>query len=141
MIIVSQLITRAYYSFYWLNIFTHCFVTSESFWKYYWERLNHGVSEFSQEHGAKGDGHLDWEFSSRPCRPSHPVSYLYCKQYVLCIATYVKCQISMHLSFFRHLDSKLGNSSVYHKTNRETMVEIRESVRGKDVYIIQTGSK
>jgi len=40
-----------------------------------------------------------------------------------------------------HLDSKLGNSSVYHKTNRETMVEIRESVRGKDVYIIQTGSK
>jgi len=41
----------------------------------------------------------------------------------------------------RHLDSRLGNSSVYHKTNRETMVEIRESVRGKDVYIIQTGSK
>jgi len=41
----------------------------------------------------------------------------------------------------QHLDSKLGNSSVYHKTNRETMVEIRESVRGKDVYIIQTGSK
>ena len=77
MIIVSQLIIRAYYSFYWLNIFTHCFV-SESNWKNYWERLNHGVSEFSQEHGAKGDGHLDWEFSSRPCRPSHPVSYLCC---------------------------------------------------------------
>ena len=32
------------------------------------------MSEFSQEHGAKGDGHLDWKFSSRPCRPSHPVS-------------------------------------------------------------------
>ena len=30
---------------------------------------------------------------------------------------------------------------MYHKTNRETMVEIKESVRGKDVYIIQTGSK
>ena len=26
-------------------------------------------------------------------------------------------------------------------TNRETVVEIQESVRGKDVYIIQTGSK
>ncbi|CAB4066421.1 Ribose-phosphate pyrophosphokinase 3,Phosphoribosyl pyrophosphate synthase-associated protein 2,Ribose-phosphate pyrophosphokinase 4,Ribose-phosphate pyrophosphokinase 5,Ribose-phosphate pyrophosphokinase,Ribose-phosphate pyrophosphokinase 1,Phosphoribosyl pyrophosphate synthase-associated protein 1,Ribose-phosphate pyrophosphokinase 2,Ribose-phosphate pyrophosphokinase A [Lepeophtheirus salmonis] len=36
---------------------------------------------------------------------------------------------------------RLGNSSVYHNTNRETMVEIQESVRGKDVYIIQTGSR
>ncbi|XP_059081022.1 phosphoribosyl pyrophosphate synthase-associated protein 1-like isoform X1 [Tigriopus californicus] len=41
----------------------------------------------------------------------------------------------------RHLDVRLGSSSVYHKTNRETMVEIHESVRGKDVYIIQTGTK
>ncbi len=41
----------------------------------------------------------------------------------------------------RHLDVRLGDSSVYHKTNRETMVEIHESVRGKDVYIIQTGTK
>ena len=40
----------------------------------------------------------------------------------------------------RHLDIRLGSSSVYHKTNGETMVEIQESVRGKDVYIIQTGS-
>lgn len=40
-----------------------------------------------------------------------------------------------------HLDIRLGSSSVYHKTNRETVVEIQESVRGKDVYIIQTGSK
>lgn len=30
---------------------------------------------------------------------------------------------------------------MYHKTNRETMVEISDSVRGKDVYIIQTGTK
>ena len=41
----------------------------------------------------------------------------------------------------RHLDRHLGNSSIYHKTNRETMVEINESVRGKEVYLIQTGSK
>ena len=42
---------------------------------------------------------------------------------------------------FRHLDVRLSNSSVFHTTNRETVVEIKESVRGKDVYIIQTGSK
>ncbi|XP_040570460.1 phosphoribosyl pyrophosphate synthase-associated protein 1 isoform X1 [Lepeophtheirus salmonis] len=40
----------------------------------------------------------------------------------------------------KNLGVRLGNSSVYHNTNRETMVEIQESVRGKDVYIIQTGS-
>ncbi|KAL5282845.1 PRPSAP1 family protein [Megaselia abdita] len=36
---------------------------------------------------------------------------------------------------------KNGGCSVYHKTNRETMVEIGDSVRGKDIYIIQTGTK
>ncbi|XP_048761050.2 phosphoribosyl pyrophosphate synthase-associated protein 2-like isoform X2 [Ostrea edulis] len=36
---------------------------------------------------------------------------------------------------------RLGDMNVYHKTNRETNVEIKESVRGKDVYIIQTGTK
>merc|ERR1711935_621843 len=41
----------------------------------------------------------------------------------------------------RHLDVKLGKSSAHQKTNKETVVEIQESVRGKDVYIIQTGSK
>ena len=43
--------------------------------------------------------------------------------------------------FFRHLDVRLGRSSAFQKTNSETVVEIQESVRGKDVYIIQTGSK
>ncbi|XP_008467769.1 phosphoribosyl pyrophosphate synthase-associated protein 1-like [Diaphorina citri] len=38
------------------------------------------------------------------------------------------------------LGVKLGACSVYHKTNRETMVEIGDSVRGKDIYIIQTGT-
>jgi phosphoribosylpyrophosphate synthetase len=42
---------------------------------------------------------------------------------------------------FSRLGVKTGGCSVYHKTNRETMVEIGDSVRGKDVYIIQTGTK
>lgn len=42
---------------------------------------------------------------------------------------------------FRRLGVKNGGASVYHKSNRETMVEIGESVRGKDIYIIQTGTK
>lgn len=41
----------------------------------------------------------------------------------------------------KRLDIKTGGCSVYHKTNRETMVEIGDSVRGKDIYIIQTGTK
>ncbi|RZF37882.1 hypothetical protein LSTR_LSTR009982 [Laodelphax striatellus] len=39
------------------------------------------------------------------------------------------------------LGVKSGGCSVYHKVNRETMVEIGDSVRGKDIYIIQTGTK
>lgn len=39
------------------------------------------------------------------------------------------------------LGLRLGDISVFHKSNRETNVEIRESIRGKDVYIIQTGTK
>ena len=42
---------------------------------------------------------------------------------------------------FRRLGVKSGGASVYHKTNRETMVEIGDSIRGKDIYIIQTGTK
>ncbi|CAL8142624.1 unnamed protein product [Orchesella dallaii] len=37
------------------------------------------------------------------------------------------------------LGMKLGNCDVYHKSNRETMVSIHDSVRARDVYIIQTG--
>jgi len=40
---------------------------------------------------------------------------------------------------FSRLGTKLGNCEVYHKSNRETMVSINDSVRAKDVYIIQTG--
>ncbi|KAG8039576.1 hypothetical protein G9C98_008219 [Cotesia typhae] len=39
------------------------------------------------------------------------------------------------------LGVKNGGCFVYYKTNRETMVEIADSVRGKDIYIIQTGTK
>lgn len=39
------------------------------------------------------------------------------------------------------LGVKHGDCTVYHKTNRETMVEIGDSVRGKDIFIIQTGTK
>ncbi|KAK7112931.1 phosphoribosyl pyrophosphate synthase-associated protein 2-like [Littorina saxatilis] len=39
------------------------------------------------------------------------------------------------------LDLRLGDVSIYHKTNRETIVEIKDSIRGKDVYIIETGTK
>ncbi|KAK3090493.1 hypothetical protein FSP39_012283 [Pinctada imbricata] len=39
------------------------------------------------------------------------------------------------------LGIRLGDINVYHKTNRETNAEIRESVRGKDVFILQTGTK
>ena len=35
----------------------------------------------------------------------------------------------------------MGNVAVYHKSNRETMVEIGDSVRGRDVFILQTGTK
>jgi len=39
------------------------------------------------------------------------------------------------------LATALGKAAVYQKANKETIVEIEESVRGKDVFIIQTGSK
>ncbi|CAL8096047.1 unnamed protein product [Calicophoron daubneyi] len=41
----------------------------------------------------------------------------------------------------RHLDVQPGKCSVYFRTNRETEVDIRETVRGRDVYIIQSGTK
>ncbi|VDK45394.1 unnamed protein product [Anisakis simplex] len=39
------------------------------------------------------------------------------------------------------LNVKLGDAIVYNKTNRETTVDIKQSVRGKHVFIIQSGSK
>lgn len=39
------------------------------------------------------------------------------------------------------LGVRLGCANVYQTSNRETAVEIGESVRGRDVYIIQTGTK
>uniref|UniRef100_A0A023F9K4 Putative ribose-phosphate pyrophosphokinase n=1 Tax=Triatoma infestans TaxID=30076 RepID=A0A023F9K4_TRIIF len=39
------------------------------------------------------------------------------------------------------LGVKTGGCNVTYKTNRETVVEIGDSVRGKDIYIIQTGTK
>ena len=49
----------------------------------------------------------------------------------------------MHFLFlnYRRLGVKLGCASVYHKTNRETVVEINDSVRAKDVFILQSGNK
>jgi len=38
------------------------------------------------------------------------------------------------------LNIKLGSCSIYHTSNRETLVDIGDSVRGKDVYIVQTGT-
>lgn len=39
------------------------------------------------------------------------------------------------------LGLRLGATSIYHTSNRETVAEIGDSVRGRDVYIIQTGGK
>ncbi|XP_074598597.1 phosphoribosyl pyrophosphate synthase-associated protein 2 [Brevipalpus obovatus] len=39
------------------------------------------------------------------------------------------------------LNTRLGNCSIYHTSNRESLVDIAESVRGRDVFIIQTGTK
>ncbi|XP_067127611.1 phosphoribosyl pyrophosphate synthase-associated protein 2 isoform X1 [Centruroides vittatus] len=39
------------------------------------------------------------------------------------------------------LGIRVGNCSVVHAANTETLVDIGESVRGRDVYILQTGTK
>ncbi|PAV73871.1 hypothetical protein WR25_16060 [Diploscapter pachys] len=39
------------------------------------------------------------------------------------------------------LGIRLGDATVYNKTNRETSVDIKQSVRGKHVFIMQSGSK
>ncbi|XP_042203932.1 phosphoribosyl pyrophosphate synthase-associated protein 1-like isoform X1 [Homarus americanus] len=38
------------------------------------------------------------------------------------------------------LGKPFGNVSTYHSSNQETMVEIGDSVRGRDVFILQTGT-
>lgn len=43
--------------------------------------------------------------------------------------------------YYSRLGVRKGGCSVYHKTNRETMVEIADSIRGKNIYIVQTGTK
>lgn len=42
---------------------------------------------------------------------------------------------------FSRLGVKPARCAVSYTTNRETSVQISDSVRGKDIYIIQTGSK
>ena len=73
---------------------------------------------------------------------SNQIDSCFCRNLIIKSCTYV-CLfvVNSWIFFFRHLDVRLSNCSVYHTTNRETVVEIKESVRGKDVYIIQTGSK
>uniref|UniRef100_A0A915E1R4 Ribose-phosphate pyrophosphokinase N-terminal domain-containing protein n=1 Tax=Ditylenchus dipsaci TaxID=166011 RepID=A0A915E1R4_9BILA len=39
------------------------------------------------------------------------------------------------------LGVKMGDATVYNKTNRETSVDIKQSVRGKHVFILQTSNK
>ncbi|XP_056629613.1 phosphoribosyl pyrophosphate synthase-associated protein 2 [Diorhabda carinulata] len=41
----------------------------------------------------------------------------------------------------KRLGVKSSGCAVYHKSNRESMVQINDSIRGKEVYIIQTGAK
>ena len=39
------------------------------------------------------------------------------------------------------LDHKLGSASLYHTSNRESVLALGDSVRGRDVYLIQTGGR
>ena len=39
------------------------------------------------------------------------------------------------------LGVRLASQSLYHSTNRETVLDIGDSVRGRDCYLIQTGGK
>lgn len=57
---------------------------------------------------------------------------------------YVFSELNIIDWYFEHssrLGVKNGGCAVFHKTNRETVVEIGDSVRGKDIYIVQTGTK
>ncbi len=39
------------------------------------------------------------------------------------------------------LNQKLGSCSLYHTSNRESVLAIGDSVRSRDVYLVQTGGK
>lgn len=39
------------------------------------------------------------------------------------------------------LDQRLGLCSLYHTSNRESVLALGDSVRGRDVYLIQTGGR
>ncbi|ENN70623.1 phosphoribosyl pyrophosphate synthase-associated protein 2 isoform X1 [Dendroctonus ponderosae] len=41
----------------------------------------------------------------------------------------------------KRLGVSIGQCAIYHRSNRETMFQIGDSVRGKDIFIIQTGTK
>ncbi|CAG2166557.1 unnamed protein product [Oppiella nova] len=44
-------------------------------------------------------------------------------------------------SIAARLDQKLGSCSLYHTSNRESVLAVGESVRARDVYLIQTGGR
>ncbi|KAJ4923037.1 hypothetical protein JOQ06_015387 [Pogonophryne albipinna] len=54
---------------------------------------------------------------------------------------HTKGGLNRGLSFLLRLGVELGKVQVYQEANRETRVQIQESVRGKDVFVIQTMSK
>lgn len=58
--------------------------------------------------------------------------------YSLCKVTHLPAAV---IFSFSRLGKPLGNVSAYHSSNRETMVEIDDSVRGRDAFILQTGTK
>lgn len=41
----------------------------------------------------------------------------------------------------KRLGVSIGQCAIYHRSNRETMFQIGDSVRGKDIFIVQTGTK
>ena len=45
------------------------------------------------------------------------------------------------LKLLSHVGVKLGDILVHNLTSTETEVKLQESIRGKEVYIIQSGSK
>ena len=87
------------------------------------------------QNGPSWKHYFRWKFSSRISQKCGSVRIIQ--------SMFLSVSIWRYFSpcFFRHLDVKLGKCSAYQKTNKETVVEIQESVRGKNVYIIQTGTK